>query len=204
MKNLSIFITLFCIIISSFSPAQSQCRMVYINDFNGEDYSLKEKAASYNMENGYLYIEGLKKRKWVLNLYIMEVDETKDFEIEASITKVTTAKKNGYGIIFGYLDQKNYFTYSINDKGEFAFIKVMNGEIEKIIPLTESEYINTGVGSTNNLRIIKEGEELKFYSNGHHLATKPSQRFFGNMLGFNLQRKQKIAIDYLKVFYFTK
>ena len=202
MKNLSIIFILFCILINSSSLAQSKCQMLFSDEFNyNRPFSQKGKSVSNSIEDGYYYIEVLKKRRAVKVTYKMDIDESKKFEIETSITKISTSKTNGYGICFGFSDVKNYFCFIVNHRGEFKFFKKRNGKETEIIPWTESEYINIGVGSTNRLMIIKEGDELKFYSNGNLLAVNPFQSFFGNMVGFKIHGKQKVAIDYIRVTY---
>ena len=205
MRKFSIIITLFCILINSSSLAQSKCRMLFFDEFNENSFGWPtvgyEKISSYSIENGYYYIECFQRRKAAMALYPMEIDENENFEIEASIRKESTGKKNGYGILIGFSDVDNYYGFLINDKGEFRFFVRRDGERESIIPWTKSEYINQGIGTTNILMIKKEGEELKLYSNDSIVAVTPFQSFFGNMIGFYIQRKQKIAIDYLRVIY---
>ena len=115
--------------------------------------------------------------------------------------KESTGKKSGYGILIGYSDFDNLYGFLINDKGEFSFSVRRDGKKEVIIPRTKSEYINQGIGTTNILMMRKEGEELKLYSNDSIVAVTPFQSFFGNIIGLYIQRKQKIAIDYIRVTY---
>ena len=206
MKNISIIITLFCILINSFSLAQSKCRMLYFDEFNDNNSYWPrveyEKLSSYNIENGYYYIECFQRRKAVMAFHPMvEIDGNENFEIETSMRKESTCKKNGYGIFIGLYDGDNYYSFLINDKGEFGFFELRDGKRESIIPWTKSEYINQGIGTTNILMMKKEGEELKLYSNDSIVAVTPFHSFFGNNIGFYIQRKQKIAIDYIRVTY---
>ncbi|MEN8250486.1 MAG: hypothetical protein ABFS32_16245 [Bacteroidota bacterium] len=208
MRKLLIILTLFCILMNSFSLAQSECRMLFFDEFNDNSYNWPikeyEKKASYSMENGYYYIECFQKRKASMALHIIEIDENENFEIEASIQKESTAKRNEYGIILGFSDIENFYGFVINDKGEFRFFETRDGERESIFPWTESEYIRRGIGTSNKLMIIKEGEDLKLYANDSILTVTPFQSFYGNLSGLYVQRKQRIAVDYFRILYSKK
>ena len=205
MKKNSIIITLFCILINSFSLAQSKCRMLFFDEFNDNEFSWPiaeyENTASYSIENGYYYIDCLRRNLAVWALQAVDIDENENFEIEVAIRKESIGKKSRYGMLFGYSDFDNLYGFMINDKGEFSFSKRKDGKKEIIIPRTKSEYVNQGIGTTNILMIKKEGEELRLYSNDSILAVTPFQRFFGNKIGLYINRKQRIAIDYIRVTY---
>ena len=205
MKKFSIIITLFCISISSSSLAQSKCRMLFFDEFNDNEFSWPiaeyENTASYSIENGHYYIDCLRRNLAVMALQAMDIDENENFEIEVAIRKESIGKKSRYGILFGYSDFDNLYGFMINDKGEFSFSERKDGKKEIIIPRTKSEYVNQGIGTTNILMIKKEGEELRLYSNDSILAVTPFQSFFGNIIGLYIHRKQRIAIDYIRVTY---
>jgi hypothetical protein len=156
---------------------------------------------SKHKSDGYYYLEGLhKKMIWKVN-YPAEIDENENFKIETSIKKISAGKKRySSGIIYGS-NGNNYYCFVINDRGRFAFIKAMGDNYDVIIPYTESEHINVGKGSTNKLAIKKAEGLIHLYANDNFLTTTPFENFFGNNVGFILSRKQKIAIDYLKVLY---
>jgi hypothetical protein len=207
VRILAIILIQFCLL-GHTSFAQKECKMMFFNDFNDTSAhwikSKQSKIASYNIKDGYYYIEGLKKRKAVMDLYQLEIDEDEDFEIETSITKVSTIKKNAYGICFGFSDAGNFFGFIVNYNGKFSFFKYEDGTRTEIIPWTVNEHINQGTGSINRLMIKKEEGQLKFYSNGSLVATSSFQGFFGDKIGFYIQNKQKVAVDYIRVFYSRK
>jgi len=208
MKNLYHLLVFIFILNHALVLAQNERQRIFYDEFNENrnnwDTRNIEDQTSNSIADGYYYIEGLQKKQALMKLYPILIDENKNFEIEASIKKITAAKKNGYGIVFGFLDIENYFRFTINDKGSFKFYKKKDGKREKIIPWTESEYINQGIGTTNKLTIKKVGDEIKLYSNDNLIAIIPFQSFFGNMIGFYVQREQKIAIDYLRISYINE
>ena len=212
MRKFSIIITLFCILINSSSLAQSKCRMLFFDEFNDNSWNWptkeSKKRCSQNISNGYYYLEGfMKRRAWKVTKdfdYTIEINESKNFEIEASIKKISTVeKRSASGLIFGS-NRQDYFCFVINDNGKFKYVKRKGGKFEVIIPWTESEYINQGMGSTNKLTIKKEGDKIKLYSNDNFLSETPFQSFFGNSTGFYIGRKQKIGIDYFRYIYMPK
>jgi hypothetical protein len=176
--------------------------MVFMEEFNDNTLqwpTKKGKNTSFSIKNGYYYIECLKKRKAALALCQLDIDENEKFEIEASIRKESMTKKSGYGIVFGFSDANNHYGFLINDEGEFRFFERNDGEKELIIPWTESEYINRGIGTSNKLMIKNEEDRLVFYINDSIVSHSPVQKFFGNMAGLYVQKKQRIAVDYFSV-----
>ena len=176
--------------------------MVFVEEFNDNMLQWptnKGKNTSFSIKNGCYYIECFKKRKAALALCQLDIDENEKFEIEASFRKETIAKKSGYGIVFGFSDADNHYGFLINDEGEFRFFVRRDGEKESIIPWTESRYINRGIGTSNQLIIENKEEGLTFYINDSIVSHAPLQRFFGNLTGLYVQKKQRIAVDYFSV-----
>jgi hypothetical protein len=179
--------------------------MMFYDDFDDTRFrwasNKQSEVISYKIEDGYYYINCYKRRKAVMSLQHLKIDENEDFEIETSIRNEGSGKKTGYGILLGYANVDNHYGYLINDKGEFTFFEREDGKIESIVTQQESEYLNQGKGATNNLMVKKEGEELKLYANDSIIAVTPFKSFYGTAVGIYVQRKQCIAVDYFRVIF---
>jgi len=205
MNNRYLLLVIFIVLVHSTLFAQDKCQMMFYDDFidSRNSWSIEniENQVSCSISGGYYYIEGFQRKQARMHCLLMDIDDNKNFEIEVSIKNISGANKNGFGIGFGLLDAKNFFGFKINNKNKYKLYKFEDGKMESIIPWTKSEYINQGTGSTNKLKIKKEGEKMKLFINDHFIASSPFQNFFGNGVGFVVDRKQKVAVDYIRVIY---
>jgi hypothetical protein len=73
-----------------------------------------------------------------------------DFSFQGDVNFIDGDAAAGYGLVFGYIDKDNYFTYLINNSGRFMLAQESNGQIVELIPWTESPVL---VGSTHTLMV---------------------------------------------------
>lgn len=133
----------------------------------------------------------------------VDINTSKDFAIETSISREKYGASGLYGITFGRKNSSNEFTFLISTNGSYSFRKFDNNKYKSIIPSTSNNAIKTGIGQKNKIKIVKSGSLLRFYINGQYMNETPFENFFGNKLGFTTYYEQKIAIDYLNVKYQT-
>jgi hypothetical protein len=131
----------------------------------------------------------------------VDIDTSKDFAIETSMSREKYGASGLYGITFGRKNSSNEFTFLISSKGNYSFRKFENNKYESIIPSTYSKTIKTGIGQKNKIKIVKSGNLLRFYINGQYMNEATFENFFGNKLGYTVYYEQKVNIDYLDVKY---
>jgi hypothetical protein len=133
----------------------------------------------------------------------MDINTSKDFVIETSISREKSGASGLYGLTFGRKNSSNEFTFLISTKGNYSFRKFDNNKFESILPSTYSDAIKTGVGQKNKIKIVKSGSLFRFYINGQYMNEASFESFFGNKIGYTVYHEQKIAVDYLDVKYQT-
>lgn len=133
----------------------------------------------------------------------INIDTSKDFVIETSISRQKSGASGLYGLTFGRKNSSNEFTFLISTNGSYMFRKFDNDKYNKIIPFTSSNAVKTGIGQANKIKIVKSGRLLRFYINGQYMNEAPFENFFGTKLGFTAYYEQKIAVDYLNIKYQT-
>jgi len=89
--------------------------------------------------------------------------------------KVSGNDLAGYGILFCYQDDSNYYRLLISSSGQYAISKFINGEFYVISEWEDSKYLNIGFDTYNTVMILKVGtmffvkfndmDELKFTDN---------------------------------------
>ena len=153
-----------------------------------------------SVSNGKLNIHR-KKEGGIFISRDVDIDTSKDFIIETSISRQKTGASGLYGVTFGRKNSSNEFTFLISTNGSYMFRKFDNDKYNKIIPFTSDATIKTGIGEANVIKIVKSGSLLRFYINGKYMNEAPFESFYGNKLGYTTYYEQKIAVDYLNVKY---
>jgi hypothetical protein len=95
--------------------------------------------------------------------------EISDFVMEVEAAKAGGYDPVAYGAIFRYIDDDNFYRFSVSNKGYFRFDKKDGGTFSNIIDWTESDAI-LGDDSTNIIQIMADGEKFNFYINGMGVA----------------------------------
>lgn len=132
-----------------------------------------------------------------------QIDQTKDFMIETSITFLSGNESYPFGINWGMKDlHQNSFEFNIA-RGHFSYAKIVAGQYQNIITWTAHSAIRSGAGATNKLTIRKRGAKLELSVNDTLVATKDYEAYTAPAsIGFNIGFKKKIEIDYLRVVQF--
>ena len=73
-----------------------------------------------------------------------------DFDCLSEVTFLDGDETAGYGLVFGYRDEDNYFAFLVTQAGQWLVIEERNGVIEQHIPWSESSYLD---GDTHTLRV---------------------------------------------------
>ena len=162
---------------------------------DADDYSVA-------MNNGKLLLHR-KKKGGIFISRPVDINDSKDFIIETSISRATNSHDGLYGITFGRKNSSNEYSFLLSGNGSYMYRKFDNDKYKKIIPFTESTAIKTGVNESNKIKIVKSGNLLRFYINGTYLNETPFEPFFGNKLGYTIYYDKKISVDYLNVKYQT-
>ena len=131
----------------------------------------------------------------------IDINTSKDFIIETSISRQKTGATGMYGITFGRKNSSNEFTFLISTNGSYMFRKFDHDKYGKIIPFTSSSSVKTGIGEANKIKIVKSGSLLRFYINDQYMNETAFEPFFGNKFGYTVYHEQKIAVDYLDIKY---
>jgi len=130
------------------------------------------------------------------------INESKNFKITAQFYKETGVTNYGYGILWGGME-KNYYSFLVSPGGYYCVGKVVDGDWQDITPegWYASETVTQGRHAFNKLTLSKIGDTYHFEVNDHKVATMKCGPFFGNKLGFNVNNKQKIMVDWIRVEY---
>lgn len=131
----------------------------------------------------------------------LDINENKNFRISALMYKQNGVKNYGYGLLWGGAPD-NYYSFLISPSGFYCVGKVVNGIWNDITPeWVETETVTKGRHAWNKLTLSKIGDTYHFEINDLKVATMKCGPFFGNKIGFNINNKQKVLVEWIKVEY---
>jgi hypothetical protein len=90
---------------------------------------------------------------------------------ETSAVAVAGGDENGFGMMVRFQDQENYYSFRIDDQGQYSFQKTEKGETNYLVKWTSSDALKTGRNQPNILRVVAVGPKLSLYANGRLLQT---------------------------------
>ncbi len=181
--------------------------LIFQDDFNSNtnDWTeLSNENIGLSFKNGSYYFNHKRDDYGWTSSKSVKIDQTKDFEIEADITKVDGIQNNGYGMLWGRKDSDNEFEFFISGDGSYYIEYIEDGKTQILQNWTASTAINKGNGANNKLKIRKEGNKYNYYINDTYLMQTEAKSFYGDYLGFVVYYKQTIAFNNLRVSYLNK
>ncbi|HDK81853.1 MAG TPA: hypothetical protein ENH31_04700 [Nitrospirae bacterium] len=128
--------------------------------------------------------------------FLFSLPDNIDFIIEASIEKTPARDNLGFGLIWGSSDINNQYRFYISDNGNYSIIKREKGVTSDIVAW--KKYKETGE-QKNKLTVLKYGDNTHFYVNDEHIDSVPGLSPPGSGVGFVMDGKQAISIDYIRV-----
>lgn len=180
--------------------------LIFSDDFNDNKNNWsddKNTYADFSFYGGKYYLEHKVNEKGYLSHIDKYFDTTKDFEIETKIQHVTGDTNFPHGFLWGKKDT-NYFQFLLTATGYYKISRIVNNKSEDIVKWVKSDAVHKGAGSSNIVRILKEGDYYKFYVNDIYVTKIDFEPFYGSQIGYGVYYKQKIAVDYLKIKNITK
>ncbi len=131
-----------------------------------------------------------------------EIDQKRDFEIEASIMFVSGKDNNSNGIIWGHKDNNNKYDFGFSGNGQFSIGKRDNGSFIFLKNWTISSVINKN--DYNKLTIRKVNSTYYFFINESLVYSCPFEEFYGNEIYINANINSLIKINSIRISYLNK
>ncbi|MFZ5553269.1 MAG: OmpA family protein [Bacteroidota bacterium] len=121
-----------------------------------------------------------------------------DFTIEATIRQVDGVDNNGFGVIFGFRDWDNFYTFHITTNGYFKLYGYELDVYKETVPWEKTEHIKP-MNEYNRLKIVSSGSKLFLYINDKLVKETDAPKLTGSTFGIHLQNKIKTETDELKI-----
>lgn len=175
--------------------------LIFKEDFNNNklkwETSKSHKHITF-VKDGYYYCNHNRRFGAWSSTKKIAINATQDFQIETSLIKLRGINNHGFGLIWGAKNSQNHHLFIISGEGKFQIGKAENGNYKPIIDWSESPNIKKW-SAENILKIKKKGKILEFYINDGLVARTNFDDFFGDEIGFFINKNIAIKIDYLKI-----
>jgi len=88
-----------------------------------------------------------------------------DFVLQVKVKQVEGPELSLYGLVYRYQDEMNYYLFAIRSDGYYSVIKINDGVSAYLLDWLKSDFIKTGLHSTNNIGVAAKGTQILFLIN---------------------------------------
>ncbi|MBN1251106.1 MAG: hypothetical protein JXR51_16550 [Bacteroidales bacterium] len=214
MKKILVLIILTFVNINLFSQSMSPSDYdsfrynktnIFYDDFSSNENSwftgsTDNKFAS--IREGKYFVQTLNdESSQTVNMQI-DFDNSKDFEIEASIRFVSGTETSGQAFLWGITnDPYEDYGYLFSQTAKFEITNYKDRTYNKFIDWTELD--NYKSKQFNLLTIRKYHNVYYFFFNEKMVYSMSFVNFYGKKIGFEIGKSSSIEIDFLKVSYLS-
>jgi hypothetical protein len=95
--------------------------------------------------------------------------KVRDFALAVKAMPASGDERNPYGLVFGYQDNDDFFTFFVTAQGNYTILHKVAGTFQQVQPWTPSGALKQGRLS-NLLRVEVQGNEVRVFANGQVLT----------------------------------
>jgi len=183
-------------------PAQEIFHETFDDNSNPNSWRVGEEPGFCirTIDEGSYSIVSLKSGSYPYTVLPLNIDLTKNFEITTAIN-YQQPDNQAAGLLFGYLDNKNFLSFVTSKNGYFRFGMKDNGVWSDVKTWTKTDAADTEGTFYNKLSVIRQGSDFIFRVNDQVVYQTGAIDYFGNGIGFVVNNDQTASFDYLKVRY---
>lgn len=100
-----------------------------------------------------------------------------DFDLRVQATAADGPLNNGFGVIFRLQNKDNvspgdddYYLFMISSDGYYQLSRSINGAAREVSTWIPSQAIRQGIGMSNWLRVVAQGDQFQFFINNQQVA----------------------------------
>ncbi len=153
--------------------------------------------ATAKIEDGNYIIENKTESGELFILHHADFPLGKEFIIETSIKTTKSSDNNTYGLVIGASDASNSYVFQIMQSKKYSAMKFQHGDAQEIAGGTIRKRVFKE-DSFNVLKIEKIDTTMRFYINNFFVDEVSEIALFGKKIGFFIEGKSEIAIDYTR------
>ncbi len=167
------------------------------NDNTGGWELFDTTMATARIDGGKYYIFNKSETGELFILHHADFPLGREFVIETAIKTEKASENHSYGFVIGASDASNSYVFQIVGDESYAILKFQDGDPEELL----SGKIRSRVfkqKAFNSIKLEKLGSKIRFYINNHYIDEVSDIALFGKRVGFHVEGKSEIAIDYTR------
>ena len=150
------------------------------------------------IKNGLYGIDQKVQDYYQTKYHSININQGKDFVIEAKFRFVSGEANANFGLVWGYKDLKNHYAFVIREDGSFRIAKKKNGI--QLFPKDWAQATSAKpVGQWNIIRVRKKGFKFEFSINNSVVYENSCWPFYGNNVGFKIDGRCSVESDYISI-----
>lgn len=153
----------------------------------------------FKLERGAYILRAVEDAAKIVYREDIQLDEKRDFEIEASLRHLAGTENFGHFLFWGRSPDGKNVQFGISGDGCYQVLISRGTTFENVIPWTKSELLRKDV--PNTLTVRKIGKMYYFFLNEVLVHRMPFRAFDGRQIGFVVAKKAMLSVDSLRVFY---
>jgi hypothetical protein len=166
-------------------------------DHNANDWDIfNTGSASAQIRDGAYIIENKRKEGAHLILHHQDFPAASDFSIETSIRLLKKSAASSFGLVFGASDSFNNYAFQITTNRHYIVRNFHEG-ISKEMTMGNKGAADFNISTLNKLKIVRRGDNMRFYINDNLVDTITDLRLYGKRVGFIIDGRSKIAVEHM-------
>ncbi|MEO7922594.1 MAG: caspase family protein [Chitinophagaceae bacterium] len=178
-------------------PGLRVSKIILEEDFSDNSngwFTEESKSYLFVVSGGKYRIESKLGGSWITSKPF-KLNNNADFEISATISKVSGTDGYYFGMMLGFDAQSKYFHFAgITGWGNYVFADKGQKGID-LVPTKDNKIVKPG-NSTNTIQIVKRGNTVKLVVNGQLMGEAPFKSFYGEYFGFQVwSGEENLVLD---------
>lgn len=172
------------------------CQYVFQESFDDNENGWPESSSSSiysSVEDGMYYLKSSDGTSYIRTIDY-NIDQSNSYIIEASIYFIQGTEDYGHGLVWGFKNSDNYFSFEISCDGYYTIQSVFDGLKLEIVEWTKSSHIKK-LKAWNRLQINKYGDEIYFSINGNIVHDDDYRKFRGSDVGIISRGIKSFYVD---------
>jgi hypothetical protein len=195
-------LNLLLLLLSCVFYAKAQQQLLFSDDFNDNKHVWLENdnqtRTAIIKDGKYELNYKQSTNSWNFWNQVSYFSNSKDFKIEAKLLQREGDISRPYSLIWGVKDAYNGHGISLNGLGQFRIYSWVDSQFVDVKTWTSHQAVKKQ-GAENIVRIEAKGNTIFYYVNETLVFNNNKPNLFGAKVGFNLERKMKLSIDYIRV-----
>lgn len=122
-----------------------------------------------------------------------------DARVTVQATQLSGPTDSPYGIVFRVSSLGNFYGYEVNADGSWFVWKCVKSDCTKIVPVTQTTKLQSGVGQVNTLSVLMQGSHFEFFINGDKVGTADDDTFTSGNVGLEAGKGIEVAFSNLSI-----